>query len=145
MLSLLNLPPHLRNIRGSILLTGIIPGKDEPQNLDPYMDIIVKEIKNLNGLRCFDAFQNEEFDLQVNIVMHILDYPGQNKLFHCAAGEYFVGVSLVSSNDCSYVKGGEWENWGNGSRRRKQELDLEGRGIGRGQEMGGRWGGGGGG
>lgn len=84
MLSLLNLPLHLRNVRGSILLAGIIPGKDEPQNLDPYIKLLVDEITTLNGSRCFDAYRNEEFDMQVDILMHILDYPGQNKLFHCA-------------------------------------------------------------
>lgn len=96
MISLLNLPPHLRNIRGSILLAGIIPGKNEPQNLDPYIDILVEEIKHLNGLRCFDAFRNEEFDLQVDIFMHILDYPGQNKFFHCAGESWELALSQAS-------------------------------------------------
>lgn len=49
MLSLLNLPAHLRNIRGSILLAGIIPGKDEPKNLDPYIEILVDEINHMNA------------------------------------------------------------------------------------------------
>ena len=89
MLTLLNLPSHLRTNYGSMLLTGIIPGKNEPQNLDPYIEILVDEIITLNGTPCFDAHRSEEFKMQLDIMMHILDYPGQNKLFHCA-GKYIV-------------------------------------------------------
>lgn len=77
----LNLPHHVRMKVGSMLLTGIIPGPKEPNDLDPYMDIVVDDIMDLSKLTVFDAFKNEYFQPQANILLHILDYPGQNKVF----------------------------------------------------------------
>ncbi len=37
----------------------------------------------LESLECYDAYRNEQFKMNVNIMMNVLDYPGQNKLFHC--------------------------------------------------------------
>lgn len=70
-----------------MLLAGIIPGPKEPQNTDPYIQLVVEEILNLNGTEMYDAFKDESLELQANISLHILDYPGQNKVFHCQ-GEY---------------------------------------------------------
>ena len=64
------------------MLAGIIPGKSEPQNLDPYIEILVDELCSLNGLEFFDGY-HEKFLLNVDILLHVLDYPGQNKVFHC--------------------------------------------------------------
>ena len=86
-LTMLNLPFHVRILSKSILLAGIIPGKSEPQSIDPYVEILVDEIIRLNGMKCYDAYKDEEFHLKVGILMHVLDYPGHNKLFHCH-GEY---------------------------------------------------------
>lgn len=82
-ISVLNFPRHLRNRPGSLLLSGIIPGRSEPKNTDPYLELIVEELSELNGSKCWDSYQNEEFCLQASIQLHILDYPGQNKVFHC--------------------------------------------------------------
>ena len=79
----LNLPPQIRKLPSSILLAGIIPGRSEPQNLDPYIEILVDELCSLNGLEIFDGYREERFLLNVDILLHILDYPGQNKVFHC--------------------------------------------------------------
>ena len=46
----LNLPHHMRMKVGSMLLTGIIPGPKEPNDLDPYMDIVVDDIMDLSKL-----------------------------------------------------------------------------------------------
>jgi len=82
-LSILNLPRQIQNLPGSIVLAGIIPGKSEPQNMDPYMEILVDELCSVNGLELYDSYRNEKFQLKVDLLLHILDYPGQNKLFHC--------------------------------------------------------------
>ena len=74
---------RMRNLPGSMLLAGIIPGKKEPKNLDPYMDVLVDELIELNGSQFFDGFRQEYFKLKIDILLHVLDYPGQNKLFHC--------------------------------------------------------------
>ena len=70
-----------------MVLAGIIPGKSEPQHLDPYIEILVDEILSLSGKKCYDAYRDEYFEMKVDILMNVLDYPGQNKLFHCV-GKY---------------------------------------------------------
>ena len=83
MLIPLNLPHNLRKSAASIMLTGIIPGPGEAKNLDPYVDVLVDELLDLNnGMRVYDAFRDEYFILKVSVTLNVLDYPGQNKLFH---------------------------------------------------------------
>lgn len=77
----LNLPHSLRLKPGAMLLTGIIPGPQEPKNIDPYLDVIVDDILDLEKVTVYDAYRNEKFTLKGNILLHILDYPGQNKVF----------------------------------------------------------------
>ena len=76
----LNFPDHIRKKAGAIFLTGIIPGHKEPKNIDPYVDLIV-DIISLNSLRVYDVHMGEDFKLKANILLHVLDYSGQNKLF----------------------------------------------------------------
>jgi hypothetical protein len=82
-LTILNLPRHTRNLPGSMLLVGIIPGNKEPSNMDPYLDILVDEILSLNGSTFYDGYQKETFKLHIDILLHVLDYPGHGKVFHC--------------------------------------------------------------
>ena len=46
-ITVLNLPRSIRHIPGSMFLVGIIPGKAEPKNMDPYLDILVDDILGL--------------------------------------------------------------------------------------------------
>ena len=89
LISILNLPSHLRRQPGYLQLVGIIPGRNEPKNTDPYIEILVEELQQLNGEQVYDSFQNNMFSLKADIFLHIMDYPGQNKLFHCN-GELFL-------------------------------------------------------
>ena len=66
-----------------MLLAGIIPGPKEPQNTDPYIELVTEEIIKLNYTEMYDAANDESFKLQVNVALYILDYPGHNKVFHC--------------------------------------------------------------
>ncbi len=79
----LNLPQTIRTLPGSLMLAGIIPGRDEPKTTDPYVQVLVDDLLKLNGQTVYDGFQNETFRLNVDIMLHHLDYPGQNKVFHC--------------------------------------------------------------
>lgn len=78
----LNLPLSLRIKPGAMYLTGIIPGPNEPKNMDPYLDIVVDDIMDLKEMTIYDGYRNETFTLNGNICLHILDYPGQNKVFN---------------------------------------------------------------
>lgn len=89
--SFLNLPSHLRWLPGFLQLVGVIPGRSESKNTDSYLDILVDELSELNGSMVFDAYQNTMFSLKADIFLHILDYPGQNKVFHCN-GECYLAI-----------------------------------------------------
>lgn len=55
MLTLLNLPRRLRNRFASIMLVGIIPSNrgQEPQSLNPYLDVLVDELLHLSSCTLF--------------------------------------------------------------------------------------------
>ena len=78
MLTLLNLPRILRNKFGSIMLVGIIPsnGAQEPQSLNPYLDILVDELLELSSYTLYDAYQNAPFECKLAVLLYVLDYPG---------------------------------------------------------------------
>ena len=82
-LIVLNFPQHVRMLSGSIMLTGLIPGPKEPAITDPYVDVLVDDVSNLNKLTVYDAYRREWFKLKANVVLHVFDYPGQNKVLHC--------------------------------------------------------------
>lgn len=82
-LTILNLPRHLRNLAGSMLLAGIIPGKSERKNIDPYIDVLLDELEQINGSDTYDGYHEANFQMKAELFLHVLDYPGQNKLFHC--------------------------------------------------------------
>ena len=46
-LSVMNLPRHLRYKRENIIIVGIIPGPNEPQSLNPFLQPLVKDLKKL--------------------------------------------------------------------------------------------------
>ena len=93
-LCLLNFPHRFRITTGSMLLAGILPGRNEPKNLDPYLQLLVEELESINGSEIYDSHRCEQFQLKASITQCILDYPGQNKVFHCQ-----VKYTIVT---CSY-------------------------------------------
>ena len=82
-ISFLNIPAALRRTAGFLQLVRIIPGKNEPRNTDPYLQVLVDELKEINGRNIYDAHNDCWFKLQAELIMHVFDYPGQNKVFHC--------------------------------------------------------------
>ena len=90
-LSLLNLPRKTRHNFGNLLLVGIVPGngKHEAKNIQPYLEILVDELISLSNTTIYDAYQQATFELKVEILLHILDYPGIGKVFNIyGAGAY---------------------------------------------------------
>lgn len=83
-MTVLNLPHHLRYSSKSLFLVGIVPGSGtkEPKTLDPYLDIVVDELLALSNQSLYDAYQQAPFALKVNILLYTLDYPGIGKVFH---------------------------------------------------------------
>lgn len=90
-LSLLNLPRKIRHNFSNLLLVGIVPGngKQEVKNIQPYLEILVDELISLSDAMIYDAYQQATFQLKVEILLHILDYPGIAKVFNIhGAGAY---------------------------------------------------------
>ena len=82
MLTLLDLPRHMRNRFAGILLVGIVPsnGSQEPYSLNLYLDILVDEMLELSSSTLYDAYSNTPFKCKIAIPLHILDYPGIGKV-----------------------------------------------------------------
>lgn len=85
MVTILNLPKVMRNKYEHVMLAGIIPanGKHEPKSIDPYLEVLVDELMELDGAVFYDAFNCENFKFQVRLHNYVLDYPGLNKTFSC--------------------------------------------------------------
>ena len=85
-LTVLNLPRNIRNVFGNFWLVGTVPGNGnkEPNSLDPYLDILVDELLAISNKEMFDAYQGARapFNLKVDILMYVLDYPGISKVFN---------------------------------------------------------------
>ena len=93
MMTILNLPRDKRSLFENILLLGIIPGNGtkEPSNLDPYLEVVVDEILELSGKQIYDAYQDCMFDLQIQILLYVLDYPGLGKVLKLSGSGAYKG------------------------------------------------------
>ena len=76
------------------MLSGIIPGRAEPKSLDPYLGVLVDEVLAMNGAQFFDEYKQEHFKLQIDISLHVLDYPEHNKVFHCQGKPFMHSCSM---------------------------------------------------
>ncbi|XP_021358140.1 uncharacterized protein LOC110453510 isoform X1 [Mizuhopecten yessoensis] len=83
MLTVLNLPRHMRNSFGNINLVGIIPGngRSEATSQDGYVEVLVDELLYLTECTAYSAYHNGHVDVKIKLLLHVLDYPGLSKLF----------------------------------------------------------------
>ena len=49
-------------------------------SLQPYLDLLVDEMKWLQGKLCFDTFRQEEFRSHVQPLFYIMDFPAFSKV-----------------------------------------------------------------
>ena len=94
MLTLLNLPREMRNSFSNILLLGVVPGNGshEPQNLDPYVEVMIDELIQISRSDAiYDAYKNEPFKLKVEILLYTLDYPGLGKVLKMSGSGAYKG------------------------------------------------------
>lgn len=90
-LTILNLPRDVRQLFSNLMLVGIVPGPSEPTSLNPYLEIVVDEILSLTNMKVYDAYSMAPFNLKVEILLHVLDYPGLGKLFHAMGSGAYQG------------------------------------------------------
>ncbi|XP_021354483.1 uncharacterized protein LOC110450989 [Mizuhopecten yessoensis] len=84
MLTILNLPRHIRNRFESIMLVGIIKGQrnHSEASVDAYVEVLVDELLFLSGCTTFTAYNKAPVQVKLKLLLHVLDYPGLSKLFH---------------------------------------------------------------
>lgn len=46
----------------------------------------------INEMKCYDAYQQEQFSIKCHILLQMLDYPGHSKLYHCAGKILFAST-----------------------------------------------------
>ncbi|KAL6570373.1 hypothetical protein OROMI_014887 [Orobanche minor] len=74
-----NLPPWLNMKPENLILSTLIPGPNDPgNNIDVYMQPLVKELKELwdVGVETYDASTNQNFMLHATVLWTISDFPG---------------------------------------------------------------------
>lgn len=90
-LSILNLPPHLRNLPQHMLLVGLIPGRNAPVYINTYLRLLVDELVQLEletgkGVVARDAANDhEEFQLYARLCVATYDYRAAAKV-NCQKG-----------------------------------------------------------
>ena len=94
-LTVLNLPRSVCHSLANVWLTGIVPGNGskEPNNLDPYLSILVDELLAITNKKVFDAYQDAPFTLKVNVLLYVLDYPGISKVFKIKGANAYKGCA----------------------------------------------------
>ncbi|XP_052723821.1 uncharacterized protein LOC108344223 [Vigna angularis] len=78
-----NLPPWMCMKQSSFIMPMIIPGKRASGNdIDVYLQPLIEELKELwnTGIKTFDSYGNEVFDMRAAILWTISDFPGLGTL-----------------------------------------------------------------
>jgi hypothetical protein len=82
---ILNLPPWLCNKQKYIMMSGLIPGPQQPRNdIDTYFNPLVEDLKELwynDGVQVWDKLKHEYFGLKVILFVIISDSPVAHNLF----------------------------------------------------------------
>jgi hypothetical protein len=104
MLIILNLPPWLCNKQKYIMMSGLIPGPQQPKkNIDTYFRPLVEDLKELwynNKVLVWDEHKREYFDLKAILFVTVSDSPpacnlfGQNKKVGCRCPHCFRETDL---------------------------------------------------
>jgi hypothetical protein len=104
-LMILNLPPWLFNKQKYIMLPGLIPMPQQPENdIDTYLRPLVEDLKllwNNNRVEVWDEHKREYFQLKAIVFMTISDSPaacnllGQSKKLGCGCPHYFSETNSV--------------------------------------------------
>jgi len=79
-----NLPPWMCMEQSSFILSMIIPGKRAPGNdIDVYLQPLIEELKELwnTGIKTFDSYGSEVFDMHAAILWTISDFSSLGTLF----------------------------------------------------------------
>ncbi|QRV96812.1 Transposase family Tnp2 protein [Ceratobasidium sp. AG-Ba] len=81
-----NLPPSIQYHLDNMLCLGVIPGRNEPKDLDTFLHPLVRELEELaRGVAAYDGEHNRPFCLRAYLLACIGDMPAVAKLM-CMKG-----------------------------------------------------------
>ncbi|KAK9065094.1 hypothetical protein SSX86_016477 [Deinandra increscens subsp. villosa] len=98
-----NLPSYLCMSRKFMMLTLLISGPKQPgNNIDVYLAPLIADLKLLweTGVRTFDAYKKEYFNLRAILLWTINDFPACGNLSGCVTKGYNA-CPICSENTCS--------------------------------------------
>ena len=102
-----NLPPWLNMKPENLILSTLIPGPNDPgNNLDVYMQPLVKELKELweEGIETYDASTNQNFILRASLLWTISDFPGYGMLSGWSTKGYLACPVCAYETSSQYLK-----------------------------------------
>ena len=107
MLTILNLPRHIRNTFSNINLVGIIPGsgRSEATKVGTYVEVLVDELLYLTGCKAYSEYNKAPVDVKIKLLLYVLDYPGLSKLFNQIGSGGFFGCHwcFVRGETCKHL------------------------------------------
>lgn len=99
-LTILNLPKHLRNRAEALILVGVVPSKNprlgkgiEP-NLNIYAELLVEELIQLADTQLFSAYQSAPINVKVNLLMYMMDFQGYAKFFSMSGCQAYMNCNI---------------------------------------------------
>lgn len=103
MFMVLNLPENLRHRHTHMILAAEVPGPKKPQNLQTYIEVVVKELLRLSvhGVKYINPRTKEPCVARIKLLLTNADYPGHSDLNHqqCMGGNACMKcIVQVSSN-----------------------------------------------
>lgn len=109
-LTCINLPPEIRFKRKNVLIVGLIPGPDNPKDVDSFLTPLVGEFEMLSGPgipNAWDAASNSrfrtgkdsKFTLRAHIVLVTTDMPARTKILH------MMGMHSISYCEYCQIRG----------------------------------------
>jgi hypothetical protein len=93
--TILNLPPWFCNKRKYIMMSGSIPGPQQPRNdIDTYFRPLIEDLKELwynDGVQVCDEHKHEYFGFKAILFMTVSDSPAARNLYGvgCGCPHYF--------------------------------------------------------
>lgn len=98
---ILDLSPKVRYCQDQVLIGGIIPGPNKPENLDSFLFPGLHHVMALNNkpkkLQIWDAYENRQFGASFFHFLNCADAPGMAEIDGCVGHTGHQGCCLFCS------------------------------------------------
>ncbi len=105
LVTLFSLPPEYRTVLGPLMVIGVIPGNaetgGEPQSLDPYVEVFVDEILEIDGSVMYSSLKAKSVEVKASLLFITADLPAASKLCHTAGCQGLSGCVFCNNKASS--------------------------------------------